>query len=227
MWQFLRWAGIEEAHLAWFLDHHCTPDLLGINYYITSERFLDERLERYPAHTHGGNSRHRYADVEAVRVLADGPSGLATLLSEAWERYQLPMAITEAHLGCTVDEQQRWLLEVWQTAQEARQAGMSLRALTVWSLLGAYDWDSLVTLDQGHYEPGVFDVRGAVPRATPLARLVRDLARGRQPERDLFAQPGWWRRPDRLLYPLAQTGDESAGAGPPALSTDDRQEVPA
>ena len=47
----------------------CPPDIIGINHYVTSERFLDERLDRYPPHTHGGNDRHRYADVEAVRVL--------------------------------------------------------------------------------------------------------------------------------------------------------------
>lgn len=201
MWGFLTWAGVEERELAWFLDHPCPPDLLGINYYITSERFLDERLDRYPSHTHGGNGKHRYADVEAVRVLIEGQAGPGVLLREAWDRYHLPMAITEAHLGCDVDEQQRWLVEVWQEARAAQRAGIDLRALTVWSLLGAYDWDSLVTLDRGHYEPGVFDVRGGQdPRPTALAPLVRDLARGRVPDQAHLAEPGWWRRPDRLLY---------------------------
>ena len=33
------------------------------------------------------------------------------------------------------------------------------QAVTAWSLLGAFDWNSLLTLEAGHYEPGVFDVR--------------------------------------------------------------------
>ena len=201
MWEHLRSVGIDERNLAWFLDNPCPPDLLGINYYITSERFLDERLDRYPAHTHGGNGKHRYADVEAVRVLEDGPAGLAPLLADAWERYRLPMAITEAHLGDNPDEQRRWLLDVWDAAQETRQAGVDLRALTIWSLLGAYDWDSLVTRDRGHYEPGVFDVRRPTPQPTPLADLVYELAQGRRPEHPLLQLPGWWRKPERLLYP--------------------------
>ena len=28
--------------------HSCPPDIIGVNYYVTSERWLDHRLERYP-----------------------------------------------------------------------------------------------------------------------------------------------------------------------------------
>jgi dTDP-4-dehydrorhamnose reductase len=35
------------------------------------------------------------------------------VLRQAWQRYGRPVAITEAHLGCTREEQLRWLLEVW------------------------------------------------------------------------------------------------------------------
>lgn len=201
LWRFLTRWGIQKKDLAWFLENPCQPDVLGLNYYITSERFLDERLEHYPAHTHGGNGKDSYADVEAVRVLVEGNAGLESLLDEAWQRYHLPMAITEAHLGDNVDEQRRWLLEVWDAAQEARQRGVDLRGLTIWSLLGVYDWDCLVTRDQGHYEPGAFDVRWPTPRPTPLADLAAQLARGHRPTHPLLDQPGWWRRPERLLYP--------------------------
>src|SRR3712207_5918083 len=42
MWGYLRWAGAEEAELGWFEDHPCPPDIIGINHYLSSERFLDE-----------------------------------------------------------------------------------------------------------------------------------------------------------------------------------------
>lgn len=32
-----------ESELMWFVDNPCPPDLIGVNHYITSERFLDER----------------------------------------------------------------------------------------------------------------------------------------------------------------------------------------
>ncbi|HEX8555866.1 MAG TPA: family 1 glycosylhydrolase, partial [Sphingomonas sp.] len=67
-------------------DDPCPPDVVGVNHYLTSDRFLDHRLERYPPATHGGNKRTRYADTEAVRVLDPEPAGLAGALREAWDR---------------------------------------------------------------------------------------------------------------------------------------------
>src|SRR5438067_1208192 len=181
MWDYLLWVGVREGELRWFLDNPCPPGILGANYYLTSERFLDERVEMYPPHVCGGNGRHAYADLEAVRVRADGLSGPGGLVAELWERYHLPVAVTEAHNGCTREEQLRWFMEAWNAARTLLAQGADIRAVTAWSLLGAYDWDSLLTLDRGHYEPGAFDVRGGVPRPTALARLLTDLAAGREP----------------------------------------------
>lgn len=205
LWDWLREAGVTDAELGWFLDHPCPPDIIGVNYYVTSERLLDERLERYPGCSHGGNLRHRYADVEAVRARARGLAGLASLLGEVWERYRRPIAVTEVHLGCTREEQMRWLLECWQAAQQQRALGIDVRAVTAWSLLGAFDWDSLLTRPEGHYEPGAFDVRSSPPRPTALARLVHDLAREHAPDHPVLAERGWWRRPERLAYPATET----------------------
>jgi dTDP-4-dehydrorhamnose reductase len=200
MWRYLRAVGIEEAELDWFAENSCPPNILGINHYLTSERFLDERLDRYPAHTRGGNGRDAYADVEAVRVCAEGPAGPRALMREAWERYHLPMAVTEAHLGCTREEQLRWLKEVWDGAQSLKAEGGDMRAVTVWSLLGSYDWNNLLTKSEGHYETGVFDLRSPRPRPTALARLMRELAAGRESEMPVLESPGWWRRLERLCY---------------------------
>ena len=198
---YFRKLAIPEQDWCWFRDNPCPPDILGINYYITSERFLDERLEHYPAVYHGGNGRHRYADVEAVRVRA--LTGVEARLREAWARYRRPLAITEAHLGCTCDEQQRWLAEIWHGAGNARLAGADVRAVTAWALLGSFDWDTLVTRTRGHHEPGAFHVHGNCPDARPqeteLAASVRELAAGRQPTNPALSFPGWWHQPQRLI----------------------------
>jgi dTDP-4-dehydrorhamnose reductase len=99
LWDFFIRAGISEDSLKFFTGNPCPPDILGLNYYVTSERFLDDDLDRYPPHMHGGNWIDRYVDVEAVRVNHGQPSGLRLLINEAQERYGLPMAITECHLN--------------------------------------------------------------------------------------------------------------------------------
>ncbi|MBD2778442.1 family 1 glycosylhydrolase [Iningainema tapete] len=207
MWGHLRYVGISSSELEWFLENPCPPDIIGINHYLTSDRFLDERKERYPTSSYGGNGQDEYADVEAVRVCADGAAGSRTLLLEAWERYKLPVAVTEAHLGCTREEQLRWLYEVWNGALELRERGVDVRAVTAWALLGSYDWNSLLTRSVGYYESGVYDLRSPSsvaesprPRPTAIAKMVRDLSTGRKPNHPLLDTPGWWHRQQRLLY---------------------------
>jgi dTDP-4-dehydrorhamnose reductase len=200
-WRYLCEAGLEPGELEALQKAPCTPDILGFNYYPTSERFLDDELAHYPPHTHGGNDRERYADIEAVRVCAEGTAGPGALLREAWERYGLPLAITEAHIGAWREDQLRWLMEAWQTAQALREEGVPVRAVTAWALLGAYNWHTLVTRDEGYYEPGGFDVRGPAPRATLVGRAVQSLAEHGRYNHPVLAQPGWWHRPERLLYP--------------------------
>lgn len=200
LWSYLIASDASEPSLRSFMEYPCPPDVVGVNHYITSQRFLDHRLERYPASTHGGNGRQRYADVEAVRVREEGFMSISELISAVWQRYRLPVAVTEAHLGCTREQQMRWLLEIWRGAQAACDAGADIIAVTVWALLGSFDWDSLVTRDAGRYEPGVFDVRGPCPRPTALAGMVRALAAGVPPCHPVLEGEGWWHRPERFLY---------------------------
>ncbi|WP_437476467.1 family 1 glycosylhydrolase [Sorangium sp. So ce1014] len=202
--QHFRDCGVADEELARLAAEPCPPDVIGVNYYLTSDRFLDHRLELYPSWTHGGNGRDAYADVEAVRVREEGIFGHQHVLREVWQRYGTPIAITEVHLGCTPDEQVRWLIEAWEGARAARAEGADVRAVTLWSAFGAYDWDSLVTQARGHYEPGAFDVRGPAPRPTALAAVAKELASAGRTEDPLAGAPGWWRRDERLLYRAPQ-----------------------
>jgi dTDP-4-dehydrorhamnose reductase len=215
LWSYLCQLDIQKSELTWFVDHPCPPDMLGINHYLTSDRFLDDRLEHYPASIHGGNGQHQYVDVEAVRVRAEGLAGPRALLQEVWERYQLPIAVTEVHLGCTREEQLRWLKEVWEAAQSLQVEGVDIRAITAWSLLGAFNWNSLVTRDAGYYEPGIFDVRGGERRSTALARMLQDLVTKQEHDHPVLDVPGWWHRPQRLLYPPVSCSTNKGTLTPP------------
>ena len=199
--------GIAEAELALLQTGEARPDMIGINYYATSERYLDEALHLYPGWLHGKNTRERYADVEAVRVsLPDGELGVKPRLREAWERYGLPIAVTEVHHGSTREEQLRWLVDVWQGASELLHEGCDIRAITVWSMFGAMDWNTLLTQRRGFYEPGAFDARGPRPRLTAVGKAVQRLATGGELSHPVLDRPGWWRRDGRHYHPPSSPG---------------------
>ena len=225
MWSYFLWVGISPCDLQWFLDNPCPPDIIGVNHYLSSERFLDETIERYPASSQGSNGRHQYSDVLAARVREAGAAGPKTLLMETWERYHLPIAITECHNGCTREEQLRWFLEVWRGAEDAQRQGADVIAVTAWSLLGAFDWNTLVTRRNHDYEPGVYDLRAPKPRSTALVPLIRDLSSGRDPAHPVLEVPGWWRRPQRFVYGISVNHDGVARRVLPQ-SINDYMDVP-
>jgi dTDP-4-dehydrorhamnose reductase len=220
------------ARLQVIADDPCPPDVIGVNHYLSSERLLDDRIE-----LHGGRSFAdrdigltdgvQHVDVDAISHIGSEVKGLGRLLEETWQRYGLPVAVTECHLGGTREDQVRWFVEVWELAHELRRAGMDLRAVTAWSLLGAYDWNRMVTRPVGHYESGVFDVRTGSPRPTLIARVLKDLAEGRRPTAPGLEKTGWWRRnagaadaparalrqPESPILILGDTGLAAAAAG--------------
>lgn len=199
LWRYLLKNKITEKELFFFQENVCEPDVFGFNHYLTSERFLDGRLNRYPRHTHGGNGRHAYADVEAVRVELKQESGIGVLLKEAWQRYRKPMAVTEVHLHCHREEQLRWFRHVWNTCNKLSNNGVQIEAVTAWAMLGSFGWNKLLTEPEGVYEPGVFDVRNGALRPTALAGYLKGLTE-KLPHHELAVDKGWWLRPDRFYH---------------------------
>jgi dTDP-4-dehydrorhamnose reductase len=190
--------GISENALNFFIKNALLPDVMGFNYYITSERYLDDDFKKYPPHTHGGNEIQEYADVEAIRVSHDNSSGLKVLLEEAWQRYKLPLAITEAHINSGREDQLRWLDEVHNSCIEASKAGVNIKAMTFWSLFGAYGWNHLLTGDKMEYETGAFDLRSIKPRPTAIAMFIKNIIQGKKYVHPLLSQKGWWQQANRF-----------------------------
>ncbi len=232
-----RWLGwdllagrVDESHPLWseadgltlgdrlraIRDDPCPPDVIGVNHYPTSDRFLDHR-----AGHHGPLPASGFHDVEALRAVDGAEGGLAPLLRQAWKRYGLPLAVTECHLGCTREEQLRWLGQAWRTCEALQREGIDVRALTIWALFGSVDWNSLLTVEAGHYEPGAFDIRSdGAPRPTALARAAAELARGEvnddRPHHAMARMAGWWERPIRFAHPPFPIA-----SGAPAVARED------
>jgi dTDP-4-dehydrorhamnose reductase len=201
MYQFMLKQGITTGELDWFLTNKCVPHIAGFNYYLTSERYLDEDMSKYPECFHGGNEVHDYADIHTVHVpMKAKAGGPETLLKEAWERLQIPLAITECHLHSTREDQIRWFHQMWETVNRVKAAGVDFRAITAWAIFGLTGWNRLCTEPGGVYEPGVFNVSSGCPRPTALARYLQILTKHKVYYHPILENEGWWQRDTRLQY---------------------------
>jgi dTDP-4-dehydrorhamnose reductase len=101
-------------------DNPCPPDIIGVNYYVTSERWLDHRVERYPESRRTTVPRHSPRRHRMPARAGHADPGIGPLLQETWDRYGLPIAITEAHIDANREDQLRWLLEIWKPPSKVR-----------------------------------------------------------------------------------------------------------
>ncbi|MBC7841800.1 MAG: sugar nucleotide-binding protein [Gemmatimonadaceae bacterium] len=192
LWHYLVSHGASHAELDWLQAHATPPDVIGADYYVTSDRYLDENFDAYPPESVGGNATTCYADVAAAGSLPGWTCGFESVLRRLWARYSTPVALTEVHIGCTREEQLRWLAEAWDAACRASDDGIPVRAVTAWALLGSFDWDSLCTRESQSYEAGAFDVRGGTPRITAVGRACTDIATTGSFQHRVLGDSGWW-----------------------------------
>ena len=193
-------AGVATGALEAFQDEDGAPDIIGVNRYVTSDRYLDHRTSLYPPRLRGTNGRALYADTEAARMdLPADLTGWYARLGEVWARYRKPVVVSEAHLGDAPAEQVRWLMEAWDAATRLRAEGADIRAVTAWALFGLVDWNSMLRERDGHFEAGAWDTRLSPPAGSLLAQAVSALAREGGFDHPCLDTPGWWRREDRLL----------------------------
>ncbi|HEY0338289.1 MAG TPA: sugar nucleotide-binding protein, partial [Burkholderiales bacterium] len=200
LWDWVLANGVEQHELEWFLENTCAPDIVGINHYPLSNRFLDHRIGLYPERFHCFREAEPYADLgvpQAREYLCADPLRPRfvlpeEILREVCARYTCPVAVTEVHIDGPRERQIQWLNEVWRAAVRVRDQGGNVCAVTVWSLLGSFDWNSLCSICDMYYEPGVFDIRGSEPRPTAIADVARALATEGSCEHPLAIRPGWW-----------------------------------
>jgi dTDP-4-dehydrorhamnose reductase len=173
------------------------PDVLGIDYYVTSDRYLDERLSSFPPEYHGADEDGPYVDVELARVAGTEISSFERCTRAAWARYGLPVALTEVHLAGEAEDQVAWWLEATEGARRCALRGIPVVGVTAWSTFGAMDWSSILRHPCGSYASGCFDASGGgPPKLTLLGKAVRATDIGRPVASSL----GWWRRPERALF---------------------------
>jgi len=189
--EYVERTGVAPHVLDELVDAACPPDVIGIDYDLASDRFLDDRVEQYPAHAWSGDGNRAFADIEAIRSAQATITGHRAVLEDVWRRYKRPLAFTQTHLGGTREAQMRWLYDAWCAAVDGRVAGLDVRGVTVSAVFGELHRHG--SADDDRYEPGAWDVRARVPRATAIVGLARELAAGTTPSHPLLASPGFWR----------------------------------
>lgn len=173
--------------LAGRVDRAHAPDLVALNHYTHSERYVFTAPD-------GG-----VGDVPSVYVAGEEPPRAGVLLSDAAARLGLLLALGEVHVHAPVAERVRWLAQHIDDVRALRDVGVDVRAVGVWAAFGMTDWHSLLQTDDDVLEDGVFTFArpGAAPKRTALADAVETLANDGSIADDRTR--GWWERDDRYL----------------------------
>ena len=182
LWPFLDAWRHDAEELESFADQPCPPDVVGLNYYLTSDRFLDERLERYPPHAHGGNGAIALRGRRGgARPRRQGIVGHGRTCVDAWERYRLRSPSPR----CTSAARAKSRCAGWSRAGRARSArARARRGRAGGDRVGAARLVSTGTRSSrattATTSPAPSTCAAPQPRPTALARMLRALARRRR-----------------------------------------------
>ena len=155
--------GFSAMDLNWFLRNPVEIDVLGLDYYEHSE------MELYAC-----NERLRQRVPEKL-------AGLYATVRHYWERYRLPMMITET--SCCGEDERRseWLHFTARDIKRLREEGIPVIGYTWWPLVDHLDWDGALLHQIGKiHRVGIYSLErqptGELRRvATPLADAYRKL----------------------------------------------------
>lgn len=164
LWPYLREHGMTEAKLSWFEENACAMDVLGVNLYPWS----------------GGEMR-RDGNGKISRHGELTGSNLVDVLRDAWQRYGLPMMVTETSARRDVSGRAQWMDETIGAVREARAQDIPVLGYTWFPAFTMIDWSYRVgsepleryLLHLGLWEAG-FDEKGVLQRhETPLVFRFR------------------------------------------------------
>ncbi|HSV15656.1 MAG TPA: family 1 glycosylhydrolase, partial [Tepidisphaeraceae bacterium] len=153
--------GLSELDLQWFRSNPQSPDILGLDYYPHSDWQLDMQ---------GGAIKQRRAD---------NPVGLYGVSNAYYNRYGIPLMLTETSIDGKPINREIWLDRMLDEIKQLREEGVPMLGLIWWPLLDQLDWDGAMTHRIGKiHEVGMFNLQrqpdGTLKRiSTPLIRLFK------------------------------------------------------
>lgn len=154
--------GFSELDIDWLRANPQAPDVLGLDYYPHSEWQLE---------SHGG----------AIRVRrADNPAGLYGVASTYYNRYGIPLMLTETSVDGKPINREIWLDTTLDHIRRLREEGVPMLGMIWWPMVDQLDWDGALTHRIGKiHQVGMWTLSrqkdGTLQRSpTPLVRQFRD-----------------------------------------------------
>lgn len=153
--------GMSELDLDWFKANPRTPDVLGLDYYPHSD---------WQLHLTGGAVRQRRAE---------SPVGIYGIANAYWQRYGIPLMLTETSIDGQPINREIWLEQNLDQIKRLREEGIPMLGLIWWPMLDQIDWDGALLHRVGKiHRVGLFSLSrepdGTLQRkTTPLVKLFK------------------------------------------------------
>ncbi len=170
---WMRRHGFPAFDLKWFSRNRQTIDLIGLDYYPHTEVELFTTPEGY--------YRQR---------LPEPPIGLFHGAQDYWNRYGIPLMITETSVGGNDADKLAWLHRSVDDVRRLRAEGFPVVGYTWWPAIDHLDWDGAMLHQTGHIH------------AVGIYRLER------QPDGTMQREPTELRD---VYRGMIRSGDEAAG----------------
>lgn len=163
LWPYLRQHGVTENDLAWLREQAGAVDVFGVNLYPWS-----------------GGEAVMGPDGSQLRGELNGYH-LADVLRYTWERYQIPLMITETSARRDVNGRARWMEETTTAVATVRTEGIPVVGYTWFPMITMIDWEyrrsdrplADYLLHLGLWD-SAFDKNGVLQReVTPLVEKYR------------------------------------------------------
>lgn len=158
--------GFSELDLEFFKKNPQMPDVIGLDYYPHSDWQIEMQA---------GLMRQRRADA---------PLGVYALAKATYDRYGLPLMVTETSVDGPPISREVWLGNMVSQIRQLREEGIPMTGLIWWPAFDQIDWDGALTHRIGKiHKVGVFSLQkqsdGTYKRLpTPLVDFLKDLSTG-------------------------------------------------
>ena len=134
--------GFSDTDLAWINANRWAPDVIGLDYYSHTETQLE---------TINGGVRQRKPE---------SPLGLYGCSMEYWNRYGIPMMVTETSIDGPQLDRELWLEQTVNDCKRLREEGVPMIGYTWWPFFDNVDWDGALLHHIGKiHAVGLYNLR--------------------------------------------------------------------
>lgn len=147
LYDWLKHNGATDVELGWFRDNSIDVDIMGVNYYSQFCVGAVSGLE---------------TDTEDTHLLLGSGKDLFEICVRLYQRYKIPLYITETSFRGDHNEREHWLFESVETAKNLVSSGVDLRGFTWFPFIDMADWDYRINskpIEDSFLSFGLFDLK--------------------------------------------------------------------